>query len=179
MDLTRQRELIDAAIAVNEAPTLDEAFQVVADAGVGLLGADRLSVVVWNEDLSGGIVRAAAGAAVDALGHEMPVDPQSMEALGTGEPIVGSPLPDGLAPAVRASVGQMSTVVRVPLATASCHATFNASWRTPLDEALPRFLHFLGDGVLVAHDAAFDIRHLNAAHRAWAGRPMGWSDRGG
>ena len=138
MDLTRQRELIDAAIAVNEAPTLDEAFQVVADAGVGLLGADRLSVVVWNEDLSGGIVRAAAGAAVDALGHEMPVDPQSMEALGTGEPIVGSPLPDGLAPAVRASVGQMSTVVRVPLATASARcARASNSTATSCSRASP------------------------------------------
>jgi DNA polymerase-3 subunit epsilon len=43
----------------------------------------------------------------------------------------------------------------------------------PLDEALPRFLQFLGDGVLVAHDASFDVAHLNAAHRAWAGRPLG------
>src|SRR5204863_5715 len=38
----------------------------------------------------------------------------------------------------------------------------------PLEEALPRFVQFLGEGVLVAHDASFDVAHLNAAHRAWA-----------
>ena len=134
-DLARQHELIDAAIAVNEAPTLEEAFQVVADAGLGLLGADRLSIVVWNEDVSGGIVRAAAGEAVETLGHSLPGDSQSMEALLTGEPVVGPPVTDGLAPAFQEAISSMVTVVRVPLVTESCRATFNASWRTVLDPA--------------------------------------------
>ena len=134
-DLARQHELIDAAIAVNEAPTLDEAFQVVADAGLGLLGADRVSVVVWNDDLSGGIVRAAAGEAVDALGYPMPPEPQSLEALALGEPVIGTPLSGGLPAHLQEAVERMSTVVRVPLATESCRATFNASWRTALDPA--------------------------------------------
>jgi two-component system NtrC family sensor kinase len=41
--------LIDAAIAVNEASSLDEAFRVLGDAGHSLLGADHVEVVVWNE----------------------------------------------------------------------------------------------------------------------------------
>src|SRR3954447_17295849 len=132
-DITRQRELIDAAIAVNEAPTLAEAFQVVADACLGLVGADRLSVVVWNDDLSGGAVRAAAGEDVEALGYQMPADRQSFEALETGEPVVGTPLTEGIPRELHAGIGRMSTIVRVPLATANCRATLNASWARPLD----------------------------------------------
>jgi PAS domain S-box-containing protein len=131
-DLTHQRELIDAAIAVNEAPTLEEAFQVLAETGLALVGADRLTVVVWDEDLGKGIVRAAAGTAVDAIGEQVPADPHSLEALLTGRPVVGGPRPEGLSLALRDAIAGMTTVVRVGLSTESCRATFNASWADAL-----------------------------------------------
>ncbi len=124
--------MIDAAIAVNEAPTLDEAFQVLAETGLALVGADRLTVVVWDDDLGKGVVRAATGAAVGAVGERVPADPDSLEALFTGEPVIGVPRPEGLSPELSQALVGMTTVVRVGLSTESCRATFNASWAEAL-----------------------------------------------
>jgi PAS domain S-box-containing protein len=134
-DLARQHELIDAAIAVNEAPTIDDAFQVLADAGFALLGAERLAVVVWSRDLSRGVIRAGAGTATASIGIEVPPDEQTMGALASGEPSVGPPITDGLPDAVLLGVDQIRTVVRVPFVTESVSATFHASWVTTLDES--------------------------------------------
>jgi DNA polymerase III epsilon subunit family exonuclease len=42
----------------------------------------------------------------------------------------------------------------------------------PIAEALPRFLDFAGTATLVAHNAVFDLGHLNAARRALEGRTI-------
>ncbi len=42
----------------------------------------------------------------------------------------------------------------------------------PIGEVLERFLAFAGDAPLAAHNARFDVGHLEAAHRAMTGRPL-------
>lgn len=42
----------------------------------------------------------------------------------------------------------------------------------PIAAVWPRFNEFLGDGVIVAHNAAFDVGFLNAAAVAHSGRPL-------
>ncbi len=134
-DLARQHELIEAAIAVNEAPSLDEAFQVLADAGIGLLGAERLTVVVWDTDLTHGVIRAGAGTAGPAIGAEMPADEATLGTLLSGEPSIGPPITDGLGPDLLAEMAGIVTVVRVPFVADSVRATFHASWPVVLDDA--------------------------------------------
>jgi PAS domain S-box-containing protein len=128
-------ELIDAVLAVNEAPTLVEAFQVLSETGLALLGSDHLWVVVWNDELTAGEVAAAAGAAKDWLGDSIPANEPLISSLTTGEPYAGPPILDGFPPELAAKMSDISTVVRVPLLTESCHATFHAAWNLPLSGA--------------------------------------------
>ncbi|HEV7640203.1 MAG TPA: hypothetical protein VGO39_04930, partial [Gaiellaceae bacterium] len=111
-DLARQHELIDAAIAVNEAPTLDEAFQALVDAGITILGADRLVVVVWQSDLEHGVIRAGAGVSEGSLGIEVPSDPQTLACLVSDGPYIGPPIIDGLPSPVFEDMERIETVVR-------------------------------------------------------------------
>ncbi|MDX6427441.1 MAG: two-component system, sporulation sensor kinase [Gaiellaceae bacterium] len=136
-DLARQHELIDAAIAVNEAPTLDEAFQVLADAGIALLGADRLVVIVWTPDLESGVIRAGAGLPAGSIGVEVPADEEAIGALRTGEPYIGPPILEGLPSEVLQSFEHIATVVRVPFVADSVRATFHASWHRLLEGSEP------------------------------------------
>ncbi|HUZ81603.1 MAG TPA: ATP-binding protein [Gaiellaceae bacterium] len=117
--------MIDAAIAVNEAPTLDEAFQVLAETGLALLDCGRLVVVAWNDELSLGTIRADTGA---SLGELVPATDGSAEAIRTETVYSGRPRVDGFSTSLAASLEPFAQVVRVPLVTASGIATFHALW---------------------------------------------------
>jgi PAS domain S-box-containing protein len=129
-EVALQRELIDAAIAVNEAPSLDEAFQALAETGLALLRCERLAVVSWNEDSSVGVIRADTG---DRVGERVPSTPGSAEASRTETAYAGPPEVEGFFSNLTHSLQTAAFVVRVPLVTASGIATFHALWEAPLD----------------------------------------------
>jgi PAS domain S-box-containing protein len=134
VESSSQYQLIDAVIAINEAPTLAGAFQVLAETGLALLGSDSLWVVDWNDPPAGEIV-AGAGGATTWIGSEVPSNPQLLESISGGAPYAGSPTLDGLSPALAAQGASMATAVWVPLLSESCRATFHASWDVALDGA--------------------------------------------
>ena len=96
----------------------------------------------------------------------------------------GGPSPDGIIEigAVRVEGGRLTrsweTFVRPgrriqPFVSGLTGITDAMVGRAPrIDAVLREFLAFVGDGVLVAHNAALDVGHLNAAQRALAGQPL-------
>lgn len=183
--------LIDAAIAVNEAPTLGEAFQILTEAGLALLDADRIGVTLWDQRAEQGTIVAGAGLAVADIGLAIPSSPAVKAVLETGDVHVGNL---AVAPAhVRAELDKFGTVVAVPMLTSSSRAIFHAAWTAQLDsEELERattmlrtltrlttlaerslrereqtrletVLEGVGDGVIVSSGATFTA---NAAARA-------------
>jgi PAS domain S-box-containing protein len=134
-ELARPAELIDAAIAVNEAPTLTAAFRVLAEAGLSLLGAETVGVTVWDGgDL--GAVMAGAGTRSVPIGQLVPPTPELAEAIVSGEPYSGPVRTAHLPPAVAARVAGLATGVHVPVPLESSCAVFHAVWtrELPADE---------------------------------------------
>jgi PAS domain S-box-containing protein len=125
------RAIIDAAVAVNEAATLDEAFAVLVKVGQDLLRADCVSVAVWDEGLSHGVIRAVAGVDSDLVGGD--INPGTNNAYRTvvaGKPVVTREIStDGLDPRMAACAADTVAYVGVPLAAeGSPPVTFHASW---------------------------------------------------
>ncbi|HEX7626541.1 MAG TPA: ATP-binding protein [Gaiellaceae bacterium] len=130
-DPALQRELIDAAIGVNEAPTLEAAFQLLAETGLALVGSDRLVVVLWSEDLRAGVLRADTGG---DPGESIQAVDDWAELLRTGTIYAGAPKIDQFSKELAASLASMSFVIRVPLVTESGIASLHALWEDALDD---------------------------------------------
>jgi PAS domain S-box-containing protein len=128
-----ERNIIEAAVAINDAPTLDEAFNVLAETGRTLLGADMVTIVLWEGPGLSGVVRAAAGEARRFLGLTIPADRYTPDVLA-GFPHLGPPDYDSLAEEARPTMSQFSSIARVGLVTESYRATFQASYRDETDE---------------------------------------------
>jgi PAS domain S-box-containing protein len=145
---SRDRALIDAALAVNEADGLDDALAVLVRVGRELLSADRVSVAVWDEGVEGGVVRAAAGVGDNEIGASIrPGASDAYRAALTGTPIVSRSVPtDGLDPGRAAAVTALSTIVIVPFTAEGLPpVTLHAGWRGDVgDEELGVATEILG-----------------------------------
>lgn len=126
------RALLDAALAVNAAERLDEALSVLVQVGRELLEADRVSVIVWDEGLTRGSIRAVAGTGVDTIGAEIRAGVSaSYRAALAGEPVVQESTPtEGLDPSVAAAIGELQASVIVPSIVEGLPAvTLQAGWK--------------------------------------------------
>jgi PAS domain S-box-containing protein len=133
----RDHDLIEAALAVNAAPTLDEAFAVLAEAGLGLVEATWLSVVVWDAALAHGKIHAAAGLASPFVGLAVESAHELRAAIESGVSWAGPPEPPPAGMDAKAAeiLGSTKFILRVPLSTESYRATFHAAWERELDAA--------------------------------------------
>jgi PAS domain S-box-containing protein len=132
-----ERQLIDAAVAVNGAADLDEAFAVLTETALSLLGADRTSVVVWDANVQRGVVHASAGAGAEHGPREVGPGEEAYQAAVTGRPLVtrSTPVNDG-EPASTLALSHLCCRVSVPVLFEGLpRMTFDAGWRGDQDEA--------------------------------------------
>jgi two-component system NtrC family sensor kinase len=124
-------------VAVNAAETVDDAFAVLAQTGLELLGAARASIAVWDDSLTRGVIRAAAGEAAGEIGAVLlPGAHAAWEAVSTGQPIHDfGRQQGGLPPAIETALSKFACVIAVPLERDSAsRITFHAGWIEPLDD---------------------------------------------
>jgi PAS domain S-box-containing protein len=136
-DLARSGDLIDAAIAVNAAPTLREAYQVLAEAGWRLLGSARVSISEWaSVDAETGVIVAGAGPAAGAIGETLPRSPRIDQALRAGTPYLGTPHLGSVSAELAAQLQPIVTAACVPMVATGSYLIFHAGWfeELPPDE---------------------------------------------
>src|SRR5918996_191348 len=128
-----ERDLIDAALAVNDAPTLEEALSALAEAAISLTGADRISVIEWDPDYGAMTVIAGANTAL-RVGTRIEVE--SGPAFARGEPFVVGETHLACLPAEMAElVRRLGTVLSVPVVVEGVPpVSFQAIWESPQNE---------------------------------------------
>lgn len=85
-----ERRLIEAALAVNEADTLEDALEALAGSALTLVDAQRISILEWDADLGGGTIVATAGGE-RARGRRVESNARTRELLGRNVPYVVGP----------------------------------------------------------------------------------------
>jgi signal transduction histidine kinase len=115
------RSLIEAALAVNDTPSVEAAFRVLAAQARALLRSETASVIVWDSELGGGTVRAVAGPPLlGSVGEAVDDRSPAAAAASTGQPQRVE------------SIGPMGSHVSVPIVSAEGGpVTLQVGWRVP------------------------------------------------
>jgi PAS domain S-box-containing protein len=128
-DLARSGDLIDAAIAVNGAATLREAYQVLAEVAWRLLGSARVAVAEWPAEHScTGVVVGGAGPAGGAVGRTIARTPRVDEALRTARPYHGPVDLSRADPEFAEQLRSVRTFTLVPLISGDSRLTLFVGW---------------------------------------------------
>jgi PAS domain S-box-containing protein len=128
-----ERQLIDAALAVNEASTLEEALEALAGSARSIVVADRVTILEWDADFQGATIAATAGEAV-ARGTRVPSTPVASRLVARDEPfVVGEEQLAGLPPELLRRARAVGTILCIPLNFPGVPTvSFQASWDRPV-----------------------------------------------
>jgi two-component system NtrC family sensor kinase len=124
------RALIDAAVQVNEADTLEEALNILVGVGRTLLRADRVSVAVWDDNLTHGTLAAVSGLHEASKGFVVQGKENPLyRAAATREPVFGQMGVEGVPAPVSVELEDLRSYVAVPfLAEGNPTLTFQSGW---------------------------------------------------
>ena len=128
-----ERQLIDAALAVNEASTLQEALEALASSARSIVVADRVTILEWDADFQGATIAATAGEAVPR-GTRVPSTPVASRLVARDEPfVVGEEQLAGLPPDLLQRARAAGTILCIPLNFPGVPTvSFQASWERPV-----------------------------------------------
>ena len=151
--------LIDAAIQVNRAETLDEALSILVGVGRKLLGADRVSVAVWDERITRGTIAAVSGLHEASTGYVVEEKRNAMyEAAATRLPVLGQMGVGAIPAPLSDELKNLKSYIAVPfLAEGNPTLTFQSGWLTILStedlEQAVATLSLLGSLTRIAYRA--------------------------
>ncbi|HEV8687193.1 MAG TPA: PAS domain S-box protein, partial [Gaiellaceae bacterium] len=128
-----ERQLIDAALAVNEAPTLEEALTALTEAALDLIGAARVAIAEWSADCAVSESRGEAGVGAMVRRPPIPSTEEGRRLISAGEPFAVDPDRHFLYPLeIRTVLAAMRTRLCVPLPL-DRRLSFFAYWPDELD----------------------------------------------
>jgi PAS domain S-box-containing protein len=151
--------LIDAAVQVNRAETVEEALSILVGAGRKLLGSDRVSVAVWDEALTRGTIAAVSGLDEASTGYVVEGKENPMyEAAATRLPVLGQMGVGGIPVPQSEELKDLKSYVVVPfLAEGNPTLTFQSGWLGILStedlEQAVAMLRMLGSLTRIAYRA--------------------------
>jgi PAS domain S-box-containing protein len=124
-----ERRLIEAALAVNEAPTLEAALTELTETAAALAEADRISLLEW--DARGKVGRLIAGSGPAAPPPRLQATDPIAELIRADKPFVlGGPLRIGLDSVATEVVDSWGTLLVVPVvAEGQPPLTISAAWK--------------------------------------------------
>jgi len=128
-----ERQLIDAALAVNEARTLRESLDALAASAQALVAADDVWILVWDDDLRCATTETSS-AVVPKTGDRVPSNELGASLLLRGEAfVVREAHVDGLPKQLRDNAVSAGTLLCVPLIQEGLPTvSFSAAWAAPV-----------------------------------------------
>jgi PAS domain S-box-containing protein len=129
-----ERQLIDAALAVNEAGTLEEALAALAGAACELVVADRVSILLWGTDFGGAQIVATSGGEAGRL--RMDANEATSSLVKRDTPfVVGPEHLERQTDEIARHPLALGTLLCVPISFKGLPTvSFQASWKLPVTE---------------------------------------------